>query len=170
MTVNVEAMRAWVAALRSGEYQQGTGRLTTKTYDKERDTIVTKHCCLGVACVLAKEQGLPLAVHVDSLDLTVYTDENGSSSTTIWPTAVTDFYTPAALPSDRMRGVLKVQIPPSLATRPLLVGAWAGELAWLNDSAGFTFNEIADCIEYTFLRSDWDATHPVEPPDAQLAG
>lgn len=39
----------WVEALRSGEYQQGEGRL----YNQYTNT----HCCLGVLCVVA---GLPI--------------------------------------------------------------------------------------------------------------
>ena len=41
--MNPEAKQAWVAALRSGEYQQGFGKL--------RDT--KGYCCLGVLCDLA---------------------------------------------------------------------------------------------------------------------
>lgn len=40
MTINVENMRAWVAALRSGRYKQGLNRLRTDD----------RFCCLGVAC------------------------------------------------------------------------------------------------------------------------
>lgn len=40
-SINVENMRAWVAALRSGKYQQG--RNTLRTVDG-------RFCCLGVAC------------------------------------------------------------------------------------------------------------------------
>lgn len=40
MSVNVENMRKWVAALRSGKYKQGKNRLKH----------AGRHCCLGVAC------------------------------------------------------------------------------------------------------------------------
>src|SRR2546423_13169889 len=52
MTINKENMRLWVAALRSGEYKQGTGTLE-RTVDGE-----TRHCCLGVACRVAMNNGL----------------------------------------------------------------------------------------------------------------
>lgn len=39
--------KQWVAALRSGEYQQGTGRLRYKG----------RYCCLGVACNLYDPDG-----------------------------------------------------------------------------------------------------------------
>lgn len=39
-----EAAKEWVAALRSGKYIQGRGRLACV------DNGVVKHCCLGVGC------------------------------------------------------------------------------------------------------------------------
>lgn len=42
-----ENMRKWIAALRSGEFKQGTG--TLRTHD---DT----YCCLGVACELHRRE------------------------------------------------------------------------------------------------------------------
>lgn len=39
--------RKWLAALRSGEYQQGKGQLC-----REQDDSDPKFCCLGVACML----------------------------------------------------------------------------------------------------------------------
>lgn len=42
MRMNPEWKAKWVAALRSGEYQQGTGHL------KEETECGTKYCCLGV--------------------------------------------------------------------------------------------------------------------------
>lgn len=39
-----ELKAKWVAALRSGEYKQGTGRLRKPTADGQR------FCCLGVLC------------------------------------------------------------------------------------------------------------------------
>lgn len=42
----------WVAALRSGKYKQGGGCLRQELEDGYR------HCCLGVACEVAIEEGL----------------------------------------------------------------------------------------------------------------
>jgi hypothetical protein len=47
--MNPEVKRAWVAALRSGEYQQGTGCLRSKD---------DKFCCLGVLTDLAVRAGI----------------------------------------------------------------------------------------------------------------
>lgn len=48
MRADVKAQ--WVAALRSGEYQQGGGNL----YNTSDNT----HCCLGVLCELAVQAGI----------------------------------------------------------------------------------------------------------------
>src|ERR1044072_180997 len=40
MEINKDELRIWIAALRSGEYQQGNGTLQSKN----------GYCCLGVAC------------------------------------------------------------------------------------------------------------------------
>ena len=42
--MNPDVKKKWVAALRSGEYRQGTGRLRSKD---------DRFCCLGVLCDLA---------------------------------------------------------------------------------------------------------------------
>lgn len=47
----------WVEALRSGEYEQGNGRLH---YRKDGEI---KHCCLGVLCDLAVKSGLEVEVN-----------------------------------------------------------------------------------------------------------
>jgi hypothetical protein len=59
MTINRENFATWTAALRSGEYKQGTGLLKAKLNGE------TRHCCLGVACELA---GLPSEVRGASLE------------------------------------------------------------------------------------------------------
>lgn len=46
--------RAWVEALRSGEYEQTRGILTRINSDEEP----VGHCCLGVACDLAVKAGV----------------------------------------------------------------------------------------------------------------
>lgn len=42
-------MKRWVAALRSGKYSQGRGRL------RKNETEVTQYCCLGVLCDISKQ-------------------------------------------------------------------------------------------------------------------
>jgi hypothetical protein len=51
--MNEEIKAQWVAALRSGEYQQGLHALKEETSD---GTI--NYCCLGVLCEIAKGAGI----------------------------------------------------------------------------------------------------------------
>jgi len=57
--VNKENMRLFVAALLSGEYEQGRYRLTSLEED------VARHCCLGVACEVALKHGVQMQVESD---------------------------------------------------------------------------------------------------------
>lgn len=50
---NKDNLRLWVAALRSGDYEQGTETL----HNKADNT----WCCLGVACDVARRNGLELS-------------------------------------------------------------------------------------------------------------
>lgn len=47
--------KAWVEALRSGEYSQGTAKLSDKHYSVFGQEYEIRHCCLGVACQLYKK-------------------------------------------------------------------------------------------------------------------
>lgn len=49
-----EIAEKWVSALRSGEYQQGTGALVN--HDMGNGDILG-HCCLGVLCEIAVKEG-----------------------------------------------------------------------------------------------------------------
>jgi hypothetical protein len=46
------------AALRSGRFKQGGGQLHAKNSDG-----TWRHCCLGVMCIVAMENGLSLPTH-----------------------------------------------------------------------------------------------------------
>ena len=50
----VEIIKSWITALRSGKYKQGIGKLKAKGVDGTE----LCHCCLGVLCELAVEQGI----------------------------------------------------------------------------------------------------------------
>lgn len=56
MGMNPEIKAQWIAALRSGEYQQGRKCLTTITAEGD------KHCCLGVLCDLASKAAIGLEI------------------------------------------------------------------------------------------------------------
>ncbi len=48
--MNAEIKKSWTAALRSGKYRQGQGRLRSELDGQ------LEHCCLGVLCELHSEQ------------------------------------------------------------------------------------------------------------------
>lgn len=54
--INKENMRLWVAALRSGKFQQGQSALK-RQYPGDR---VPRYCCLGVACEIAMAHGVEM--------------------------------------------------------------------------------------------------------------
>jgi hypothetical protein len=113
----------WVAALRSGEYEQGTGYLNSD--DK-------KFCCLGVLCELAAEAGIVRKQIPTEIGPIGYGSETGTL-----PATVKDW--------SGLRdgvGAFDVQIE---ATGEYFY-AW---LTTLNDD-GMTFDQIADVIEAFF--------------------
>lgn len=57
--VNKENMQLWVSALRSGEFLQGKNLLASQ--DRHGNI---RHCCLGVACVVAMRNGVNVIVEV----------------------------------------------------------------------------------------------------------
>lgn len=54
----VEIIKSWIAALRSGKYKQGIGQLKADEWVRGVDGTELFHCCLGVLCELAVEQGI----------------------------------------------------------------------------------------------------------------
>jgi len=111
--------KKWVAALRSGEYEQGFGVLT----DLHSTSLVRRfrHCCLGVACELALEAGVPL--EVEDANGVRYYDDNVTF-----------------LPSS-------VQAWLGLCTVNGTFGESLNSLSSCNDH-GRSFEAIADIIEY----------------------
>lgn len=59
--MNPDVKKRWLAALQSGEYEQGVGRLNSNG----------KFCCLGVLCELAAKEGV---VPVDADSFVVWYD------------------------------------------------------------------------------------------------
>ena len=57
-----EARKLWIAALRSDEYEQGKFVLHARNSNGD------KFCCLGVACDLARKNGVELNVSVRQMD------------------------------------------------------------------------------------------------------
>lgn len=124
-----ENAKTWVAALRSGDYKQGTGSLAFLGYsdDDNSDERVMMHCCLGVACELyQKEVG----------DLKIVDDPVSGSRTYDGE--------PALLPakvSDWLR------ITPDGMYYPHSDDHTLGEQLTARNDTGSTFEQIADIIE-----------------------
>lgn len=152
--VNTEAIREWVAVLRSGEYRQGYSYLKYRSPYSQ----VTKYCCLGVACELFAERagvtrndlgGFDNSTQYMPKNLIAFLGVEGSGEGE-YGSDTNEFC---------CRGV-NVKIPPHLREEyldhegdndyepntPIV-----SDLVDLNDGLSWDFNKIADCIEYTYL-------------------
>jgi hypothetical protein len=123
-----EAERRLIDALRSGEYEQGTGKLR----------IGNKYCCLGVACQTTK---VPL-------------EEIPSYGGSIWGYVEAGI---AGAPYDinYLPQAVRRELGWRWSTGMTEIPGddeWIS-LASLND-AGFTFNQIADIIEAGLVRKE----------------
>lgn len=107
----------WVAALRSGEYEQGRGALRTGN---------GQYCCLGVLCDLADREGVVSRVDIEAGLGTKYDDCDSDlpDSVRAW----------AGIGLARNSPVVDV-------------GSGSVTLTYLNDMVDYTFNAIADLIE-----------------------
>lgn len=140
----------WVKALRSGEYTQGQLHLTTIEEDNEFD------CCLGVFCKINKLVRTKLT-HAYSYNF-------GASKSNTY------------LPSDfahalNLEGGVKLDTDYKILCEIPRVKETSKKiyLSALND-AMFTFNEIADVIQY-FMVDNFDLQFPGPPnlnPDNDL--
>lgn len=132
--------KAWVEALRSGEYQQTQQKL----YDG------VGYCCLGVACTIAgieaeEDEGGDYFFDGDHLTLPTKGRE--------W--LGTRAQNPVLDIPHELRS--NVQGPPPGVDDEAF--DWPADVASLNDS-GFTFNQIADLIEYFGFEPGEDLARP----------
>ncbi len=127
---NVENMRTWVAALRSGEYFQGKGDLRYEHFFDEGGSEV-RYCCLGVAADLAVKAGVPETFNDGP--------EGDPWTYSIWDSAD---LTP---PVQEWLGITE--------GNPILANSSgdARSAVYWNDDAGATFAEIADMVEKEYL-------------------
>lgn len=119
--MNKDNLRKWVAELRSGKYTQGEGALCTM-----RSNCKDAHCCLGVVCEVAMENGVELVIS-EQIGLTAKYKRYGDE-TEVLPREVREW--------------LGVH-----SCNPLI-----GDLkaVTINDSYKLSFDEIADRIEKHF--------------------
>lgn len=132
---NKENIRKWVEALRSGKYQQMKGKLSDgKCF-----------CCLGVACEVAIENGVKMNKIVDNSGTEIEYQGQLDSSAGELPEDVSRWLD---LVVDDEDGFLRFSSDPKLPTpehRNFSATTW-------NDSMEYTFAQIADLIEATYLR------------------
>lgn len=136
--MNLELIREWVDALRSGKYEQG--RLALRSKDD-------KYCCLGVLCDIAKSKvGLDWNFHNDKY----YIGEDGAvdTSSIILPVSIVNFLGIGAghlgitIDVERLLPHLRVGIPSNIKVVYLIE---------LNDYYKFPFTQIADILEQQYL-------------------
>lgn len=134
--MNRAALTTWVQALRSGSYEQGRGRLASQD---------GKFCCLGVLCEVAVEDGLAITKML-------------SAGNTIRYDRAADYPPLSVIAWLDVDGLLDPVIPYFEGTGGNLL-----TLDYLNDH-GFTFDQIADLIEWRWLSTP-EVSH-VEDPEA----
>lgn len=116
--MNIELKTKWVAALRSGKYQQTRRMLHRLEDDVDTDR---GHCCLGVLCEILKEEGKIISqIQDDDKVCEYYGKEDVLSSSDIPTTILTEIG-------------LSVNAETNLIN--------------MNDDEHKTFAEIADYIE-----------------------
>lgn len=126
--MNPEIKALWIAALRSGEYEQGVAALNSEN----------KFCCLGVLCELAVKEGGIVQV----------SDRKGIVSYDGYSAYLPDSVREWAGVGDE-DGKFEEKITYELPEYPGRM-AVASTLTRLNDSARYNFNQIADVIEAQF--------------------
>jgi len=144
MNTNLELIKEWVKALRSGEYTQGKRAL--------RDT-ENKFCCLGVLCDITKEKlNLEWGLWADEIADELVEGEvyhiGKEKCGGVLPFEVSQ-YLGAELDH---RVVIKTdnsKIPEEVNNSLRFNYTY---LTDLNDDYGLTFNEIADILEEEFLK------------------
>jgi hypothetical protein len=125
-----ENMQLWVAALRSGKYQQGFGALKRSS---------DKLCCEGVACLVAKEHGAQVEITYSAIDGWCFNDSYGRMPTTVEEWLGVGSRTDVLLPQ-----------PIQTAPRRDEVGCDIIPFVMMNDAWKFTFDQIADVISWYY--------------------
>jgi hypothetical protein len=121
--VRNDVLARWVAALRSGDYRQGTGRLRRGDLPDG-----VRYCCLGVLCELARTAGV-----VELTSTGAYRAPSGEDG-------VTPFK--GVLPPSVRRWAGLTDADPRVAGAAL--STW-------NDHRGASFGRIADLLERSSL-------------------
>ena len=136
--VNGDRVRLLVDALRSGEFEQGRGRLN-------RDDEL---CCLGVACVVAQRAGLALRAYTDEDgDVHYGRDDDGWKDEEDYaqlPRSVQEWYG-FEFNDPELRAAVDGEHEDTY------------QASTLNDDYAYDFAQIADAFERTFLLGEENA-------------
>lgn len=126
----------WVAALRSGDYEQGRNYLQSEG----------KFCCLGVLCEVAVAEGLDLRP-IDTI-ATKVVDGRMIEQPAIAYVASSGDEDRFAFPPREVYEWADIDFNAELHASPTVISSnYEIELAELNDSGKHTFADIADLIE-----------------------
>jgi hypothetical protein len=131
-----EVKAAWVAALRSGEYEQGTGRLASFSRGPEKKE---RFCCLGVLCEVAIKSA------DDSPIRRVKEKLFGSQGTTVYFYDGETSHLPLRVTTWAWGGGLRSKV--SYGDPAVMYEGDVMSLSILNDKYHLNFDEIADIIE-----------------------
>lgn len=121
--VNRDNVRLWLDALRSGEYKQTRTRLENAS--------TGAMCCLGVACKVAMDAGVPVSRIVDEYGTAWFNGED-------------------ALPPIVVLDWMGINHAGNVVVRTTGEGAMC-VVTELNDVHNWDFNMIADAVEEMYL-------------------
>lgn len=136
--MNTELIQEWVDALRSGDYKQTSGVL-----GRERDG-ERSYCCLGVLCQVAVGHDIIAEPDVHGREL-----QYANFASTMPPPEVRQ----ALAEGGEDRFYWEVNTPEELLQEEDSYSDVI-DLTDLNDTHKYTFDQIADAIETTYLSSD----------------
>jgi hypothetical protein len=124
--------KQWIKALRSGKFPQGKGCLSRKSPRENGRFQATKHCCLGVLCVISKVVKNP---EVDeNSNVVIYDNRTDTLPESVMEWADV-YHSNPVLFSIEYRGGQKGMVK-------------SYTLASLNDDVELNFDQISDCIDY----------------------
>lgn len=124
-----DRIRKFVEFLRTTGRKQGRSTLAKQTGKS------IKYCCLGLACEIAMQEGLPIErKRIDFVPAIYKYGDNSSNSTAVLPTVVRDWFG------------FRSGDPTLLAENGEFDTA-----SGLNDDHGYNFKRIADAFERTYL-------------------
>lgn len=157
---NTEIIKEWVAALRSGEYEQGEGALKLhQEFDPSKSEFgdwvplaKPQFCCLGVLCDLAEQKGITTSRPDPRGANVAYESASGLPPESVenWAgVRAWEVTWPDDIPSKNVQPDCAPDCEICAQDQPP-VPAKIG-LASLNDNHHYTFNQIADVIEKEWL-------------------